>query len=102
MGLPIPDAPPLAAQQASAVSAGFEPGPPLASICGFTIPSFLFKISFNLPGLAFPPPLPTFRLSLGLNCDLNNPFDVSAGLAYGGGRVATQDPNPDDDLARAQ
>lgn len=92
---PPPDAPPLAEQKAAAVSAGFEEGPPVASLCGFAIPSFLFKLSFNLPAISFPPPLPSFFIALGLNCSLNNPLDVSAGVPYGGGRQASFDPDPD-------
>jgi len=52
--------------------------------------------NLNLPAIPFPPPLPFFSFSLSLNCDLNNPLSISGGLQWGGGRVASFDPDPDD------
>lgn len=101
MGFPPPPAgPPPAAQQAAAVSAGFSAGPPVVSLCGFTLPSFVFSIKFNLPSI-FPLPLPSFHFSIGLNCSLTNPLDISGGVSFGGGRVPTYDPDPDMQLAEA-
>jgi hypothetical protein len=68
----------------------------VASLCGFAIPSFLFILKFLLPPLPFPLPLPTFNFSIGLNCDLNNPINVSAGLTWGGGRKPSYDRDPDE------
>lgn len=92
---PPPDAPPVAQQALATANAGFSPGPPAAELCGFKLPTFLFGIKFNLPPISFPPPIPNFRLSLGLNCSLSNPINISAGVAYGGGRVPNSDPDPD-------
>lgn len=77
-------------------SASFVAGPPVLALCGFALPlpAFLLGLKIKIP--RFPPPLPIPFLSIGLKCSLSNPFDVSAGVAYGGGRVATFDPNPDD------
>jgi hypothetical protein len=94
---PPPDAPPPAVQAASSAGAAFAAGPTVDSLCGFALPSLsnLFKFP-ALPAIPnFPPPLPIPRLSLGLNCSTDNPIDITAGIAYGGGRLPTSDPNPD-------
>ena len=94
---PVPGPPPAAAQ-ASALAAGFQPSPmPVASLCGFKLPVFVFSLGFKQPTI-FPLPFPEFALSLGLNCSLENPIDVSAGVKFGGGRVSNADPDPDQQL----
>ena len=98
---PPPDAPPVAQQATSQANAGFAAGPPIGQICGFTVPGFTFKLLPSLPPISFPPPIPTFSLSIGLNCSLSNPLNISAGLAYGGGRVSNADPDPDLQLDQA-
>lgn len=94
---PPPDAPSPDDQDAASVDAGFAAGPPVASLCGFALPSFIPKLSIGIPipSINFPPPLPKFSLSLGLNCDVNNPLDVAGGIGWGGGRKASFDRNPD-------
>jgi hypothetical protein len=92
---PPPDAPPLASQALATANAGFSASPPIAELCGFKIPFFLFSLGFVLPPIPFPFPIPKFRLSLGLNCSLTNPLNVSAGIDSGGGRVSNSDPDPD-------
>lgn len=89
---PPPDNPPP-----GPVNAGFAPGPPVGSLCGFTIPTIRFKLGFNLPSgaFAFPPKLPIPKLPLGINCAQNNPADVSSGQPFGGGRTSNADPDPD-------
>jgi hypothetical protein len=79
------------------VSAGFAPGPPAAILCGYALPTLRFKIGFKLPKFpfSFPPKIPLPFLSLGLNCDLNNPINISAGLKPGGGRASNGLPDPD-------
>lgn len=79
----------------------FEAGPPIGQLCGFKLPSFKFSLGFKVPSIKFPPPLPTFKPSLGINCSTTNPINVSAGLAWGGGRVATSDPDVDRELDAA-
>lgn len=88
---PPPDAPSPAQQDVVTADAGFAAGPPVASLCGFAIPSFMFKFGLNLKLPGFPPPLPKFSLALGLNCDVNNPINLSGGVAFGGGRKAMFD-----------
>jgi len=97
MGAPIPDAPAPETQDAGAVDAGFAPGPPAASLCGFILPTLNFRYAFNLPGLGIqiPPPIPT--IALGLSCDLNNPIDVSVNMPAGGGRKPSVPKDPDTD-----
>ena len=96
MSAPIPNQPSLADQQALSANASFAPGPTSPDLCGFELPTFVFRISVNIPGIAFPPALPRFIPSLGISCAAINPIDVSSGVPYGGGRVATFDANPDD------
>jgi hypothetical protein len=93
---PPPDAPSPDERKASTVEAGFKPGPPVGDLCGFKIPSFTFSLGFNLPSLSFPPPFPRLTASLGLNCDLSNPVNVSAGISFGGGRKPTGNPDSED------
>jgi len=95
---PIPNAPSVAVQEAAAAQAGFQTGVndnTIADLCGFSIPALTFRLGFNLPPLNFPPAIPRFHLSLGLNCSLDNPFDFTAGFTSGGGRIGTSDPDPD-------
>jgi len=90
---PPPDAPSPAVQAGAEASASFEPSPSGPSLCGFGIPVFNFSLAFRLP--KFPPfPFPpTFNFLLALKCDLSNPIDAS--VEFGGGRVATNDPDAD-------
>jgi hypothetical protein len=91
---PPKDDPPPEEQDAVQASAGFEPAPSGASICGFGIPTFSFSFSFVLP--KFPPfdfP-PNFNFFLALNCDLSDPFEAK--FSFGGGRSSTgEDPDVD-------
>lgn len=90
---PPPDAPPTEDQIQAGVDASFEASPPSASLCGFGLPTFSFSLSLILP--PFPPELPNFALFLALNCDLDNPLDAE--LEFGGGRVGTTSPDPDEE-----
>jgi hypothetical protein len=101
MGSPPPlDAPSPDVQDAAGVDAGFSKGPPAAELCGFALPSLNFHFGFRLPGLGFPPPLPSPFLALGLSCDANNPIDISGGVKWGGGRVGQADPrDPEEEAA---
>ena len=77
--------------------ASFAPGPDAKSICGFKLPpKFNFSFGFNLPPIRFPFKFPTIDISFAINCDLDNPFSVSAGLSAGGGRVANVDTDDDE------
>lgn len=101
MSAPPEDAPPPEEQDQDVVDAGFEEGPPVAEICGFVIPSFNFSLTLNIPfpDIDFPP---KFFFSLGINCDADNPFDISGGVEWGGGRKPTPEEYPDpDDNAEA-
>ena len=96
---PPPDGPAPAAQQQQAQAAIFQLGPPVASLCGFKLPTLSINLSLppvSLPSLPFPPKLPTFKLSIGINCASSNPLDISGGIAWGGGRVSNADPRADD------
>ena len=92
---PPPDAPSLEEQDTVATNAQFSPGPPAASLCGFVIPFLSIFFNINLPGIPFPIGLPTISILIGLNCSLSNPIDISGGVSYGGGRIASFDPDPD-------
>lgn len=94
---PPPDFPSPEEQSIVSAEASFEPGPSAASICGFKFPpKFNFAFGFNIPPLPIPFKLPTFSISLSINCDLSNPFSVSGGVSYGGGRVASFDTDNDE------
>jgi hypothetical protein len=96
LNLPIPPAASLAIQAQIALGAGFSAGTPVVSLCGFTLPSFSISVLLQLAikiKFTFPPP---FILAIGINCDLNNPLVITAGIPFGGGRVGTFDPDPDD------
>lgn len=97
MGSPPPkDAPSTQAQDLVEADAGFATGPTAFDICGFKFPPlFRFSFGFKLPSLNLPLPI-KFSFSLGINCSLDNPFDVSAGVTYGGGRKASGPRDPDD------
>ena len=91
---PPPDAPTPAAQAAVDASLSFEPSPAGASLCGFKFPLFNFNLTLRLPKFppfSFPP-----NFMIGLNCDLSNPIDAE--FSFGGGRVGSSDPDPDDSL----
>jgi len=82
------------------VDAGFSPGLPAVSLCGFTIPSLAIFLKLNLPPLPFdiPPKLPSFPLLLQFDCNgLHNPLDVTNGLGPGGGRTGIVPHDPDND-----
>jgi len=99
MGFPPPPAGPPPTPPGVSLDAGLADAPDAKSLCGFKFPPTLFfKFGFVIPsfGIQFPPPLPTIKLSLALNCDLNNPLSVDAGVKWGGGRTPNADPNPDD------
>ena len=97
---PPPDAPSLADQVGVDASASFEPGPTSISLCGFKFPPlFKFSFGFKLPSLKLPLPI-SFFFNLGINCDLDNPFDVSAGVNYGGNRAVLGPQDPDDKDAK--
>ena len=69
-----------------------------ANPCEFRIVLPIPTLNLVLPAIPFPPfPLPIFNLSLSLTCSLDNPIDVSGGLAFGGGRTPCFDPSPDDE-----
>lgn len=93
---PPEDRPPPAEQDIVTGDAGFAPGPTSTSLCGFKFPPiFRFKFGFNLPAISLPLPI-SFTFSIGINCNLDNPFDVSAGVKYGGGRVSSGPRDPDE------
>lgn len=95
MGSPPPkDEPSTQSQDLVEADAGFAPGPTSFDICGFKFPPlFKFSFRFNLP--TFELPTFNFNFAIGINCSLDNPFDVSAGVSYGGGRKASGPRDPD-------
>lgn len=95
---PPPDAPSPEEQDMVSVGAGFQPSPMAVELCGFALPFPYLGINIRIPNIPFPPELPSFLLAFGLNCDLDNPIDVTAGVGYGGGRVAGYDSSPDDNV----
>jgi hypothetical protein len=75
-------------------SASFNDPSVNASVCNFQfkLPSFAF--GFVLPPIPFPPTLPFPKFGFELSCRLPNPINVSAGLEFGGGRIACFDVDP--------
>jgi len=64
-----------------------------ASLCNFSIKLPSFKVGFNFALPAFALPFPKFGFAL--SCDPSAPISVSAGLEFGGGKVACFDVSPD-------
>jgi hypothetical protein len=94
MAEPPKDAPPPAEQNAVQADAGFEPSPTGTTLCGFGFPVFSYNLGFKIPNLpSFA--IPTFDFFVKLNCSLSDPLDAEFG--FGGGRVPTGDPDPDDE-----
>jgi len=93
MGSPPPqDAPPPDEQSYVSGHASFEPSPTGGSLCGFKIPGFSFGLGLRVPSMPeFPP---KFNFAIALNCDVSDPIDTK--FSFGGGRVSTSDPDPDD------
>lgn len=94
MSAPVPDASPVDVSP----DAGFEPSAPVASLCGFTLPVLRYALNFRARIPNFPPTLPIPFPSLGLNCSLDNPIDVSTGVPVGGGRKPNVPKDPDHDF----
>lgn len=59
-----------------------------ASLCEFRLKLPSFTFGFVLPPIPFPPTLPFPKFGFELSCDPSNPIDISAGLEFGGGRIA--------------
>src|SRR5574338_1056826 len=97
MAIPPPDLPAPETQDINISGPAFDVGFPSVTLCGFTLPALrldiLLGLKIPLPNL---PPLPTFNISFALNCSLSNPIDVSAGVAWGGGRASNLPADPDD------
>lgn len=77
------------------VSFGAVGSKTVASVCGFDFPfpTIPFPPAFNLP-FTFPPKLPTIKFALKLTCNPRDPIDITAGIAYGGGRISCRDAAP--------
>lgn len=69
-----------------------------AQICNFSrkLPNIPLPPQFILPDIDFPPKLPIPKFSFALSCDPNKPIDLSAGIAWGGGRISCTIPGDDD------
>jgi hypothetical protein len=65
-----------------------------ADICEFSLKLPSFSFGFVLPSIPFPPVLPFPKFGFELSCKLPNPIDISAGLEFGGGRIACFDVDP--------
>jgi hypothetical protein len=83
------------------VGIGFTDPLPVIALCLFTLPIFGFALSFTIPTLSFPPPLPDFGLSFGINCLISNPLSITAKSPFGGGRVSKADIDVDDSFDQA-
>jgi hypothetical protein len=94
---PPPDAPPPGPPGVITADVGLAAGPPVATICGFPIPDILPRLKFglNIPGIDALFNLPSLHIGLGINCSTSNPFDITAGVSPGGGRVGSSAPDPD-------
>lgn len=78
------------------VEASFNSEDPGLSLpCGLSIKIPRFSIAFILPTIPFPPTIPIPFFGFALSCDPLSPINMTAGLDYGGGRVARFDANPD-------
>lgn len=62
-----------------------------AEACKLEIKLPSFSFGFVLPSIPFPPVLPFPKFGFKLSCKLPVAIDVSAGLEFGGGKVACFD-----------
>jgi hypothetical protein len=81
----------------ASADAGFDDSKPAASLCGFKLPIPYFKFGIKIPSFKLPEFPPKIKLVITINCSLSNPVDFSAGLAWGGGRQGSFEPDPDDE-----
>lgn len=65
-----------------------------ASLCEFSLKLPSFSFGFVLPSIPFPPVLPLPKFGFELSCDPSKPIDISAGLEFGGGRIACFEIDP--------
>lgn len=79
------------------VDPDFDSGSLEAEGCELKIGIPQFSLGFNRPPFAFPPQLPEIPISLVLSCDPAHPLKLDAGIEWGGGRIGTSDPSPDDE-----
>lgn len=66
-----------------------------ASLCNFQLKLPSFSFGFVLPPLPFPPNIPFPKFGFALSCNPADPINVSAGIAYGGGKIPCLDADPD-------
>jgi hypothetical protein len=70
------------------------------ALCGYKIPSVGFGFSFTIPRFTIDLNL-LLGLSLGIDCAgilSGHPLNFTADVPWGGGRVGTHDPDPDDEV----
>jgi hypothetical protein len=78
-------------EASASASADFSAPTLNAKECKLEIKLPSFSFGFVLPKIPFPPILPFPKFGFALSCKLPIPLDVSAGLAFGGGKVACFD-----------
>jgi len=68
-------------------------------LCGLKLPSIGFSLSFTIPQFTIDLSL-LFGIALSISCDgvrNGHPLNFTADVPWGGGRVPTSDPDPDDE-----
>jgi hypothetical protein len=69
------------------------------TICGFKLPSIGISLSITIPQFVIDLSL-LLGIALGIDClsiKSGHPLHFTADIPWGGGRVGTRDPDPDDD-----
>jgi len=75
---------------------GFDNATVETQVCGVNLVIPIPTLTLNIPTIPFSfPAIPIPLLQFAISCNFDKPVDVSTGIAYGGGREAIFDPDPD-------
>ena len=75
---------------------GFDNTVVETQVCGVSLVIPIPTLKLNIPAIPFAfPVIPIPLLQFSISCNFDKPVNVTSGIAYGGGREAIFDPDPD-------